>query len=37
MKKMSSATAYRKLKSANIKTRKRALRTIKENKRKVNR
>jgi hypothetical protein len=34
MKKMSTATAYRQLKSPNIKTRKRALRAIKDNKRK---
>ena len=36
MEKMAMATAYRKLKSTNIKTRKRALRAIKDNKKKLN-
>lgn len=35
MEKMTTATAYRNLKSPNIKTRKRALRAIKDSKRKV--
>jgi len=36
MEKMTVATAYRKLKSPNLKTRKRALRAIKDSKRKLN-
>ncbi|CAJ1197520.1 putative metal homeostasis protein [Companilactobacillus nantensis] len=36
MEKMTTATAYRRLKSPNIKTRKRALRAIKDSKRKLN-
>jgi len=35
MEKMTVATAYRKLKSPNLKTRKRALRAIKDSKRKL--
>lgn len=35
MEKMNTATAYRNLKSPNIKTRKRALRAIKDSKRKI--
>jgi len=37
MEKMNTATAYRNLKSPNLKTKKRALRAIKDNKKKISR